>query len=121
MSRLNTRGRPYQAGVLNFTNANEVETFVLPNNAKGFSIYERTGTAILKFGVDDSTAGGIIDGVDADAPWADSHLADASNGRYTTVPVGKEGGWRDIVFNEQKTIHVSSNTAATNVEVTIYF
>ena len=113
------RGRPYQAGVLTIGTAGDVESFTLPANAEGFRLYDRSGTAVIKFAYDTPTNGNVLDGVEGNQPFRTAELAEA-DGRYETVPIGQIAVVRDIRFEKDTVVYVTAGADSTSIEVTVF-
>ena len=118
MSNQLKRGRPYQTTLI-YTAADQVQTFVLRDNATGFNLFARSGTAVVRFAADRPTIGGVVSSVAEGQEWAASQLGQAA-GRFSTIPVGRDGGWTGIGYDTDITFHVSCNEATT-VELTIFY
>ena len=121
MSYAHKRAIPYNAGALHVENADDVVSFNLPAGADGFRLRSRSSaTAVLKFAIDTQETSRIIDDYEAHKPWTSAEFGE-NDGRYETIPADTAGGWRNIRLNKTHKIYVTSDTAATYVELTLFY
>lgn len=103
---------------LTFAQANDIESFTLPENADGFTLRARPATAVLRFFIERKTKGGIVDGIDGNTILVPATELASATGVYTTIPAGESYTAERIWYNKPVKVHVRSSVAGT-VELSI--